>query len=106
MSTYIHPLKDEQAGFLLTIGYGGDDNGLDWNTQVSLFDVTDFSNPQLAQALPMAMQEGDGWYYAWSEANYEHKAFQYWAPKELLAIPLSTYRWTYDENAVTTAMST
>ena len=97
VSTYIHPLKDEQAGFLLTIGYGGDDNGLDWNTQVSLFDVTNFSNPQLAQALPMAMEEGDGWYYAWSEANYEHKAFQYWAPKELLAIPLSTYRWNYDE---------
>ena len=93
VSTYIHPLKDEQEGFLLTIGYGGDGDGLDWNTQISLFDVTNFSNPQLASAMPMAMQEGDGWYYGWSEANYEHKAFQYWAPKGLLAIPLSTYRW-------------
>lgn len=99
VSTYIHPLKSEQDGFLLTIGYGGDNDGLDWNTQVSLFDVTDFENPQIASALPMSMQSGDGWYYSWSEANYEHKAFQYWAPKELLAIPLSTYRWIYDEES-------
>ena len=99
VSTYIHPLKEEQDGFLLTIGFGGDGNGLNWNTQVSLFDVTNFSNPQLASALPMAQEEGDGWYYAWSEANYEHKAFQYWAPRQLLAIPLSTYRYQYDEES-------
>ncbi|MEC9466697.1 MAG: beta-propeller domain-containing protein [Myxococcota bacterium] len=99
VSTYIHPLKDEQEGFLLTIGYGGDANGLDWNTQVSLFDVTNFTNPQLASALPMAGIEGDGWYYAHSEATHEHKACQYWAPRQLLAIPLSTYRYQYDEDA-------
>ena len=33
------------------------------------------------------------WTWSWSEANYEHKAFQYWAPKSMLAVPLSTYRW-------------
>ena len=30
------------------------------------------------------------------EATYEHKAFTYWAPADLLAIPLSTYRYVYD----------
>ena len=35
--------------------------------------------------------------WSYSEATYEHKAFTYWAPAELLAIPLSTYRYTYDE---------
>ena len=33
------------------------------------------------------------WTWSWSEATYEHKAFQYWAPKSLLAVPVSTYRW-------------
>jgi len=90
VSTYIHPIAD---GRLLTIGYGGDEDGLDWRTQISLFDVTDFSNPSLADALPMVAAEGDDWNYAWSEAAWEHKAFQYRAPKNMLAIPLSTYRY-------------
>ena len=38
------------------------------------------------------------WSWGWSEATFEHKAFQYWGPKNLLAIPLSTYRQTYIEN--------
>ena len=96
VSTYIHPLRGEEEGFLLTIGFGGDGEGLNWNTQISLFDVTNFSNPLLASALPIALEDGDDWYYAYSEANYEHKAFQYWSPRKLLAIPVSTYRHRYD----------
>ena len=26
---------------------------------------------------------------------WEHKAFQYWAPKGMLAVPLNTYRYDY-----------
>lgn len=89
VSTYIHPLEGDH---LLTIGYGGDDDGLDWSSQISLFDVTDFADPQLASALPLAPPSGNGWTWSWSEANWEHKAFQYWAPKSMLAVPLSTYR--------------
>ncbi|MDP7040174.1 MAG: beta-propeller domain-containing protein [Myxococcota bacterium] len=95
VSTYIHPIAD---GRLLTIGYGGDDNGLDWSTQVSLFDVSDFQNPTLQQAYPVNKPEGDNWTWTWSEATWEHKAFQYWEPKKLLAIPVSTYRWVYANN--------
>ena len=94
VSTYIHPID---GAHLLTIGYGGDQEGLDWKTQISLFDVTNFESPQVAAQLSMAPEtDGDGWTYAWSEANYEHKAFQYWGPKKMLAIPLSTYRYNYD----------
>ena len=32
--------------------------------------------------------------WSWSEAQYEHKAFQYWAPKQVLAIPQSTYEYS------------
>ena len=28
------------------------------------------------------------------EALWEHKAFQYWAPKDMLAVPLNTWRYT------------
>ncbi len=96
VSTYIHPLDENH---LLTIGIAGDKNGLDWgSTQLSLFDVTDFADPKLASKLelsPVPDDEKHGWNWAWSEATYEHKAFQYWNGQ--LAIPLSTSRYT-DEN--------
>ena len=105
VSTYIHPVD---ANTLLTIGIGpGEDGlGLDWSmTQISLFDVSDPTNPVLADSLPLspAYEEegcdewGCGWSWSYSEATYEHKAFTYWAPEQLLAVPLSTYRYTYDE---------
>ena len=38
-------------------------------------------------------QSPNEWVWASSEATYEHKAFQYWAPKGLLAVPMSVYRY-------------
>ena len=105
VSTYIHPVD---ADTLLTIGIGpGPDGlGLDWSmTQVSLFDVSDPTNPTLADSLQLspAYQDdqcdewGCGWSWSYSEATYEHKAFNYWAPEQLLAVPLSTYRYIYEQ---------
>lgn len=84
-STYIHPIADNK---LLTIGVGGDENGANWLTQVSMFDVTNFAQPTVFDQETLVTDGSWGW----SEALYEHKAFQYWAPKKLLAIPLSGYR--------------
>lgn len=98
VSTYIHPVGDTH---LLTIGIAGDDEGLDWGvTQISFFDVSDFSNPILESELKLnsAPNGENGWSYSHSEATYEHKAFQYWESDGLLAIPLSTSRWV--ENSV------
>ncbi|MGE3546457.1 MAG: beta-propeller domain-containing protein, partial [Kofleriaceae bacterium] len=83
-STYLHPLGDTE---LLSIGVGGDQNGVNWRTTISLFNVGDFAHPSLTAALPIAGE--DGW--GWSEALWEHKAFQYFAPKQLLAVPQSNY---------------
>ena len=100
VSTYIHPLDENH---LLTIGIGGDENGLDWgSTQLSLFDVTDFANPVRTSELelsPVSKEAKNEWSWAHSEATYEHKAFQYWNGQ--LAIPLSTYRNTWDEDRQT-----
>lgn len=81
-STYIHPIADDK---LLTIGVGGDDDGANWLTQISMFDVGDFASPALQDRQEL-VSEGE---WGWSEALYEHKAFQYFAPKNLLAVPLS-----------------
>ena len=104
VSTYIHPLDENN---ILTIGIGPADLetglGLDWsNTQVSMFDVSNFTSPQLASVLslsPVSSEDSNEWTWGWSEATYEHKAFQYWGPKNMLAIPLSTHRSYYVENS-------
>ena len=108
VSTYIHPVNEDT---LLTIGIGpGEDGlGLDWSTtQISLFDVSDPTNPTLADSMPISPAYIDencediricGWSWSWSEATYEHKAFTYWAPADLLAIPLSTYRHVYNDES-------
>ena len=56
VSTYIHPLSDDA---ILTIGLGPADEetglGLDWShTRLSLFDVSNFSDPQLSQVLSLS----------------------------------------------------
>ena len=106
VSTYIHPVGENH---LLTIGIAPGENGLglDWSmTQVSLFDVSNTSNPTLSDSLMLTPGYADencvdimscGWSWSYSEATYEHKAFTFWAPESLLAVPLSTHRYVYDE---------
>ena len=97
VSTYIHPLSRDH---LLTIGLAPaneDGTGLDWSgTQISLFDIAEPTDPQQADALrlsPVPTDQANMWMWSWSEASYESKAFQYWAPKSMLAVPLSTFRF-------------
>ena len=97
VSTYIHPLSNDH---LLTIGMGPadeDGTGLDWSsTRLSLFNISDPSTPLADDHLmltPVIDPEDSSWVWSSSEASYEHKAFQYWEPKGLLAIPLSTHRY-------------
>lgn len=98
VSTYIHPLDEN---FLLTIGIGPaneDGTGLDWSkTQLSLFNITNSSSPTRDGLLGLSpvIDTTDGWSWSNSEALYEHKAFQYWAPKGMLAVPMNTYRYKY-----------
>lgn len=77
-SEYMHPLD---PGHLLTIGR-------DENRQLALqiFDVTNPANPQ--RTFNLAYSGGD---YASSDAEYDHKAFTYFADKQLLALPFYSY---------------
>ncbi len=82
-STYIHPLD---ANHLLTMGVYVPETGTGpRNLQLQIFDVTDFANPK------QTFTQLIGSAYGWSEATYEHKAFNYFPERKLLAIPFSDY---------------
>ncbi|HZH04130.1 MAG TPA: beta-propeller domain-containing protein, partial [Myxococcaceae bacterium] len=79
-STYIHPVDENH---LLTIGsYVNPDGGWQGRAiKLSLFDVSDFAAPK------EKFSQLVGSSYASSEAQYDHRAFNYFPEKGLLAVP-------------------
>lgn len=82
-SEYMHPLD---ANHLLTIGRDATNEGRVRGLQLQIFDVTDGANPILQHKFLYSGQE-----YGQSEAEYNHKAFTYFADKNLLAFPYYSY---------------
>jgi len=86
-SSYIHPMDDYH---LLTVGETGDQWGSTGGISLQIFDISDFANPVLAHSYDI----GEYW-SSYSEAQYNHKAFLYYAHKPLgldvLSIPVSYY---------------
>jgi uncharacterized secreted protein with C-terminal beta-propeller domain len=82
-STYMHMMDDTH---LLTIGYDANDHG-DFayfaGVILQIFDVSDPQNPKLAH------KETIGTRGSSSEALANHLAFNYFAPKSLLALPMT-----------------
>ncbi|MBW2529542.1 MAG: beta-propeller domain-containing protein [Deltaproteobacteria bacterium] len=88
-STYMHMMDDTH---LLTIGYDADDQGsFAWFTGVMLqiFDVSDPLAPTLVH------KEIIGTRGSSSEALNNHLAFNYFAPKDLLALPMTICEDSY-----------
>lgn len=79
-SSYMHPIDD---GHLLTIGSDATDEGQLTGLQLQIFDVTDPSAP--TQTFKQTF--GSGW-DTWSEAQWDHHAFVYYASRKLLALPM------------------
>jgi len=72
---------------LIGLGRNADEaTGRSLEPQVSLYDVGDLDNPQLADRLSFA--QGGA---AWSEAFTDHHAISYFPEYAVLAIPLNTY---------------
>lgn len=89
-SSYIHPID---ATHLLTIGTYIPEQQTDWrerHLQLALFDVSDLANPVQTHTQFV----GQAW--GWSEAQWDHKAFSYFAARGLLAIPFAD--WYTDAN--------
>lgn len=90
-SSYIHPLD---ATHLLTIGTYIPEQG-DWrerHLQLAIFDVSDLAQP----AQTFTQEVGQAW--GWSEAQWDHKAFNYFPAKGTLAIPFSDWFTDGDGN--------
>jgi hypothetical protein len=84
-SNYIHILDENH---LLTIGKDADDVGdFAWyqGVQLSIFDVTNFAEPNLMHHEIIGSRGTN------SEALNNHKAFNFFAPKALLAVPIDLY---------------
>jgi len=88
-STFITPMGENH---LLTVGVYADPEG--WGgtegVQLSIFDVSDFTNPQ-----PMDNVVIGGW-DTYSEATWNPKAFTYFAGGDLLALPIEHYDYGTD----------
>jgi uncharacterized secreted protein with C-terminal beta-propeller domain len=79
-SAYLHPVSDK---LLIGIGQDASAEGRRLGTQVSLFDVSDPAAPKLLQR--HALGQGG------SQAEYDHHAFLYWAPRQLAVLPIQEY---------------
>lgn len=80
-SAYLHPMGDNR---LIGVGQDANEQGRVQGTQVSLFDVSDPADPKrLANAVVPQSS---------SEAEFDHRAFLYWAKTGLLVLPMQSYQ--------------
>lgn len=91
-SNYLHPLPDDR---LLAVGEEITTQGEWLGLQVSLFDTSDFADPTLEDR---ELIEGQGW----SEAQYDHHAFTWYAEHDVLSLPIQRWGWNndYPDNAL------
>ena len=82
-SSYIHMMDENH---LLTVGRDADLDGRVRGMKISIFDVTDMTQPKETANLVLDMPG-----YQWSEAQWNHKAFTFFRSRGLLAIPLTSY---------------
>ena len=78
-SSYLHPVGND---WLLAVGMEADEEGRILGLAVSVFDVRDFANPNLAHRY--LIESGDDT-WSWSEALNDHHAFTY--HRGVLSIP-------------------
>jgi hypothetical protein len=85
VSTYLHPLDDAH---LLTIGFDGNQNRLNGNFQLQIFDVQNLREPRLLHKF-VPKFEAPG--FAWTSATYDHLAFNYFPAGGTLTVPVQYY---------------
>jgi hypothetical protein len=93
-SEYMHPLDENH---LLTIGRDADSSGRTTGLALQIFDVTNGASPVLQHKFTYNGSE-----YGSSEAEYDHKAFTFFADKNLLAFPYFSYNYSSGSGATST----
>ena len=80
-SAYLHPVGD---GLLVGIGRDADEDGRIVGFKASLFDVSDPANPAEIDTWTLADAQ--------SSVEWDHRAFLWWAPENLMVVPVSSWR--------------
>lgn len=80
-SAYLHPVGE---GLVLGVGQDATDEGVIQGTQVSLFDVSDLTDPTRIDTVTV----GDG---TSSQVEYDHHAFLLWGDR--VFIPVQEWHW-------------
>jgi hypothetical protein len=92
VSTYIHPLE---SNHLLTIGIAGNDEGLNGQPQLQIFDVQDLADPRLLHAhVPAFAADG----FAWTSALYDPHAFNFFDAAGVLTIPVQYWASRFEDH--------
>ncbi len=82
-SGYLHPYDES---FLIGVGMEASEEGRIQGVKISLFDVSDFSNPR---EVAKYVVEENGW--SSTDVLYDHKAFLFNKERNLLVLPISNY---------------
>lgn len=85
-SSYLHPIGEDH---ILGVGVDGDWDGGISGVAVSLFDVSDFSDPQQQDKLTMECDS------TWSEALWDHHAIM--VHNDIVTLPV--YGWSWDTDS-------
>ncbi|KAL3921216.1 MAG: hypothetical protein SGILL_002864 [Bacillariaceae sp.] len=94
-SEFMHPITDDNS-MLITIGRDADEEGVAGGIQISLFDSTDPTDPQLLDRY-LVNQDDNGW--SSSGASFDERAFRYIQVEDVgrLIVPVNFYGG-WDEN--------
>jgi len=80
-SAYLHPLGGD---LLLGVGQDADANGRPTGVKLSVFDVSSLSAPRRLSTASVGP-------HSYTEAEYDHHAFLWWAPERLAVVPAVQY---------------
>lgn len=85
-SSYLHPVGDD---LVIGLGFDADDDGSNLRLAVSLFDVSNPMQPQRRDNYVFTDVAGS----AYSQATYDHHAFQYYPDQKIMTLPVTQYNY-------------
>lgn len=81
-SAYLHPVGED---LVLGVGQDATEDGQTQGLQLSLFDVSDLSDPQRIHQVTLEN--------AYTEAEWDHHAFLHWPATGLTVVPYQSWAW-------------
>jgi hypothetical protein len=97
VSDYLHPYGND---LVIGVGRSGNENGLTGTVAVSVFDVSDPTNPTRIDNIDLGIKrpqdERNGWAESYSPVSYDPRAFTMWG--DIMIVPIGWWSSFQDEN--------